>query len=197
MVKASVYNAGDLGSITGSGRSPGERNGHPLQYSCLESRLQSMGSQRVGHNWATSLSLFHLGHLRTATSWWSEIPGVSPFFFPCGFLAWGWPFCLQGTDITQGRSPILRSVPLLGMLWRQRLRPPDWLRNSLFFFPPLSPKGAGLTSHFLSAPLCSFFLPLSCRPSEHYFSALFDGWIQKAPFLIRLQVHLWVPGCFI
>ena len=30
------YNAGDPGSIPGSGRSPGERNGNPLQYSCLE-----------------------------------------------------------------------------------------------------------------------------------------------------------------
>ena len=34
--KASVYNAGDLGSIPGSGRNPGEGNGNPLQYSCLE-----------------------------------------------------------------------------------------------------------------------------------------------------------------
>ena len=34
--KASVYNAGDLGSIPGSGRFPGEGNGTPLQYSCLE-----------------------------------------------------------------------------------------------------------------------------------------------------------------
>ena len=32
----SVCNAGDLGSIPGSGRSPGEGNGNPLQYSCLE-----------------------------------------------------------------------------------------------------------------------------------------------------------------
>ena len=30
--KASAYNAGDLGSILGSGRSPGEGNGNPLQY---------------------------------------------------------------------------------------------------------------------------------------------------------------------
>ena len=34
--KASAYNVGDLGSILGSGRSPGEGNGNPLQYSCLE-----------------------------------------------------------------------------------------------------------------------------------------------------------------
>ena len=37
--KASVCNAGDLGSIPGSGRSPGERNGNPLQYSCLENPM--------------------------------------------------------------------------------------------------------------------------------------------------------------
>ena len=34
-----VYNVGDLGSIPGSGRSPGEGNGNPLQYSCLENRM--------------------------------------------------------------------------------------------------------------------------------------------------------------
>ena len=60
--KASAYSTGDLGSFPGSGRSSGEGNGNPLQYSCLENswtekpgRLQSMGSQRVGHDWVTSL----------------------------------------------------------------------------------------------------------------------------------------------
>ena len=37
--KASAYNAGDPGSIPGSGRAPGEGNGNPLQYSCLESPM--------------------------------------------------------------------------------------------------------------------------------------------------------------
>ena len=35
-VKVTACNAGDLGSIPGSGRSPREGNGNPLQYSCLE-----------------------------------------------------------------------------------------------------------------------------------------------------------------
>ena len=35
MVKASAYNAGDLGLIPGLGRYPGEGNGNPFQYSCL------------------------------------------------------------------------------------------------------------------------------------------------------------------
>ena len=49
----------------------GEGNGTPLQYSCLENpmdvepgRLQSMGSLRVRHDWATSLSLFIFIHWR-------------------------------------------------------------------------------------------------------------------------------------
>ena len=37
--KASAYNAGDLGSIPGLGRSPGGGNGTPLQYSCLENPM--------------------------------------------------------------------------------------------------------------------------------------------------------------
>ena len=54
--KASACKAGDVGSVPGSGRSPGEGNGNPPQYSCLENPwteepggIQSMGLQRVGH----------------------------------------------------------------------------------------------------------------------------------------------------
>ena len=35
----SAYNAGDLGSVSGLGRSPGEGHGNPLQYSCLENSM--------------------------------------------------------------------------------------------------------------------------------------------------------------
>ena len=38
-VKASACNEGDLGSIPGSGRSPGEGNGNTLQYSCWENPM--------------------------------------------------------------------------------------------------------------------------------------------------------------
>ena len=54
--KESACDAGDSGSIFGSGRSPGEGNGSSLQYSCMENSteeagvLQSMGSQRVRHD---------------------------------------------------------------------------------------------------------------------------------------------------
>ena len=39
-VKASAWNVGDLGLIPGSERSPGEGNGNPLQYSCLENCME-------------------------------------------------------------------------------------------------------------------------------------------------------------
>ena len=58
VVKDMPANGGDLGSIPGLGRSPGEVHGNSLQYSCLENfpgqeetgGLQSMRLQRVGHN---------------------------------------------------------------------------------------------------------------------------------------------------
>ena len=46
-IRASACNAGDLGLISGSGRSPGEGNGNPLQYSCLENPMDG------GAWWAT------------------------------------------------------------------------------------------------------------------------------------------------
>ena len=91
--KASVYNVGVLGSIPGSGRFPGEGNGNPLQYSCLENpmdggawcRQLSMGSKRVRHDWATSLSL-------------STLPDTLPtFYFSVGYeQSW---VNIQGKDI--------------------------------------------------------------------------------------------------
>ena len=57
LVKNPPANAGDprdMVSIPGLGRSPGEGNGNPLQYPCLENSmhsdgLQSVGSERVRH----------------------------------------------------------------------------------------------------------------------------------------------------
>ena len=51
-LKESACNAEDLGSIPGLGRSLGEGNGYPLQYSGLENSTDSisMRSQRVGHD---------------------------------------------------------------------------------------------------------------------------------------------------
>ena len=52
--KASVYNAGDPGSIPGLGRSPGEGNGNPLQYYCLENSMDRGAWQATVHGVAKS-----------------------------------------------------------------------------------------------------------------------------------------------
>ena len=65
------------------------RQWHPLQYYCLENPwmeepggLQSMGSLRVGHDWATSLSLFTFIH-------WRRTWQPTPVFLPGESQGWG------------------------------------------------------------------------------------------------------------
>ena len=69
-VKVSACNVGDLGSIPGSGRSPGEGNGNPLQCSWTgeSGRLQSTGLQRVGHDFA-SLHMARFNDLRRSLNY--------------------------------------------------------------------------------------------------------------------------------
>ena len=53
--KESAFNAGDLGSVPGWGRSSGEGNGNPLHYSCLENPVNTgawkAAVHRVAKNW--------------------------------------------------------------------------------------------------------------------------------------------------
>ena len=51
MIKVSAYNAGDPGSIPGLGRSPGEGNGNPPQYSCLENSVDGWRGQLGYSSW--------------------------------------------------------------------------------------------------------------------------------------------------
>ena len=60
MVNNLPANAGDVGSIRGSGRSPGEGNGNPFQYSCLENPMDR------GAEWAT----FHRVTKESDTTEW-------------------------------------------------------------------------------------------------------------------------------
>ena len=90
-VKASACIAGDLGSIPGLGRSPGEGNGNPLQYSCLENPMDGGAwwatVHRVAKSW-TRLSdftkkkkdaLFIIGDWKAKVGS-QEIPGVTGKF---------------------------------------------------------------------------------------------------------------------
>ena len=83
MIKNLPANAGDTrdaSSILGSARPPGEGNDNPLWYSCLENPwaeepggLQSMGSQRVGHDYMTEHTP-HLSNLNTCTNTLEILP---------------------------------------------------------------------------------------------------------------------------
>ena len=76
----------------------GEGNGNPLQYSCLENPMDGgawwaavLGVARVGHDWATSLSLFTFMHWRGK---WQPTPVFLPGEFQgqgslVGFCLWG------------------------------------------------------------------------------------------------------------
>ena len=64
--KASAYNVGDLGSISGSRRSPGEGNGNALQYSCLENPMDRVAWQATVHevteSWTRLSDFTHFAH---------------------------------------------------------------------------------------------------------------------------------------
>ena len=70
--KESACSAGDVGLITGLGRSLGEGNVNPLQYSCLEIPMDigawgygPCGLEKVGHDWATEWQLFRVTKAKT------------------------------------------------------------------------------------------------------------------------------------
>ena len=69
MVKNLPANAGDAGSIPGSGRSLGEGNGHPLQYSCLEIPMDrgACWVTKVGHDLVTKQQQYVYTHTHTHT----------------------------------------------------------------------------------------------------------------------------------
>ena len=89
--RASACNAGDLGWIPELGRSPGEGNGNPIHYSCLENpmdggapqAIQSRGSQTAGQDWATSLSFSPFTAFKK--EWWG-FPGGPVVKNPPGYV---------------------------------------------------------------------------------------------------------------
>jgi len=107
--KESACDEGDLGSIPGSGRSPGEGKGYPFQYPGLEHSMDCRvcGSQRVRHDW-TTITFTHT-HTHTHTYIYIYIYILFAhyllFFFFCNF----WAFLLIGPTYTaHGLSFILK-----------------------------------------------------------------------------------------
>ena len=119
--KVSACSAGNPGSIPGLGRSPGEGNGNPLQYSCLENSMDGgawwatvHGLQRVGREWARSLlHIYILPHIPFHSGLWQGIE-YSSLCCEVG------PSCLSILSIRaytckpQTLSPPFLSLQLLG-----------------------------------------------------------------------------------
>ena len=90
----STCDAGDPVSIPGSGRSPGEGNGNPLQYSCLENPMDRgswwaivHGVTRVGHNLATKPRISDVEHhfMCLLATYMSSLEKY-PFHILCSFF---------------------------------------------------------------------------------------------------------------
>ena len=73
--KASACNAGDTGLIPGLGRSPGEGNGNPLQYSCLENPTERGAWRAIVHGVTKSRTrLSDFTHTHTHTHTHTQLP---------------------------------------------------------------------------------------------------------------------------
>ena len=110
--KESACNAGDFGSIHGLGRSAGEENGNPLQYSCLENSLDRGAWWATVHGVAknrTQLSNFHIWKLSVHTLLKASLQdfehNLGSIWSECNFLA-VWTFFGIGmkTDLFQSCS---------------------------------------------------------------------------------------------
>ena len=179
----------------------GEGSGTPLQYSCLETptmeepgRLQSTRSVRVGHNWATSLSLFAFMHWRRK---WQPTP-----VFLLGesqgqrSLVGG---CLQGHTVRHGWSDLAAAAAAKCFMWMSEWLLPRLSRISSKFFLPSSPdffpcllwQALYFTFHSWILQSCDsdgndhFFLAFSFFdfPRSSLLSILCVLWISEEPVL--------------
>ena len=75
----SACNAGDLGLIPGLGRSPGEGNGNPLQYSCLENPMDR-------------------------GAWWATVHGVTKSWTRLSNFTFTFTHSIRGIDKIRGRE---------------------------------------------------------------------------------------------
>ena len=111
--------AGDAGLIPGSGRSAGRGNGNTLQYSYLENSMhrgawQSMGSQRVRHNWACACACARMracAHTHTHTHTHTHIQVFQHhllFHITCRILVL-WPGLKSMSPASEGRVLSIQS----------------------------------------------------------------------------------------
>ena len=96
-------------SISTSGRSPGEGNGYPLHYSCLENSMDrgawqatAMGSQIIGYGWATLKFTFHSCLSKKKKKKSNHIKSVFKTLIICSFYIP--PIITQFCSVTGGRK---------------------------------------------------------------------------------------------
>ena len=152
MVKVSAYNGGDLGSIPGSGRSPGEGNAtHSgiltwrIPGTEEPGKLRSMGLQRVRHDWATEHANFPCYRAQALGTWASV--AVAPRLWSTGSIvvAHGLSYSTAcGIFLDQSLNPCLL----------------HWQVDSL----PLSPKGNPVLGIFSFVYLAIFSSEMHCTP---------------------------------
>ena len=95
-VEASACNAGDLGSIPGSGRPPGEGNGNPLQYSCLENPMDGGAWWATVHGVAESQT--RLSNLTNFLHWALYLHTLNHTCWqPYSCVLSMWHYCLSST----------------------------------------------------------------------------------------------------
>ena len=109
LVKNPPASAGDVSSIPGSGRSPGEGNGNPLQYSCLENPKDRGAWQATVHGVAesdaTELQLMHMllfTKLRTLGFFRFPLMSFSPLGYHMAFSP-----CVSLVSFDLGQRPAL------------------------------------------------------------------------------------------
>ena len=142
-IKASACSAGNMGSIPGSGRFPGDGNGNPLQYSCLENPMDGGAwraavhrSQRDRHDWVTSLSLTNFtGRFQRKIS---SVPKYSSFHYSLQFvvvqsLTCVWIFVIPLTVAHQASLSSTISWSLLRFMFIESMI----VSNCLIFCHPL------------------------------------------------------------
>ena len=149
--KGSAYNAGDLGSIPGSGRSPGEKNGYPLQYSCLENLMDREAWWATAHEVTKSqtptewLTLFFTTpKLPQSEPWTTWVHHVFWLFSICTppqvlFSAFPSPdLCLPGgeADLWSSHHQILWSSGFWFSQWKEIRR---WEEREIGVFSLLAP----------------------------------------------------------
>ena len=108
--KESAYNAGDPSSIPGSGRSPGEGIGHPLQYSGLENSMNSIARGQVAKTW-TQLGDFHFQWIQLYPTLYSFHYYLKPLTTTSTHSS-RTPVCIIGKAALSGHSTLLHGHTL-------------------------------------------------------------------------------------